>query len=123
MICHSDPGIQQAIFAPFLLRCFSFSNILLVLICYAKIKFLSDILNNFIPFPWASWKDTFYPIHCTVPCAFAFEIRRATKRRSMGNAVELFCIVWFTLHIYRCLITSAKRDANAQTLNDTAFNR
>ena len=41
----------------------------------------------------------------------------------MGNAMELFGIVWFTLHIYRCLISSAKRDAYAQILNDTAFNR
>ena len=36
--------------------------------------------------------------------------------------MESFGIAWFPLHIYRCLIILANRDADAQVLSDTAFN-
>ena len=36
--------------------------------------------------------------------------------------MESFDIAWFPLRIYRCLIISTKRDADAQILNGTAFN-
>ena len=36
--------------------------------------------------------------------------------------MESFDIAWFPLHIYRCLIISVNRDADAQVLGGTAFN-
>ena len=72
------------------------------LIGYANVKCLSDILNNLTSFPCGSWKDTFYPI-CTVPGAFAFEVRRATKRRSMGRG--LICLSFFFSLFLKAIIS------------------